>query len=111
MGPCSNYSSQGRHESLLTLVPNKKKEKKGRHILECTQTPKTWWAFLVEFLLFTGDAAILNTADKVIFILRKIQMQLNCKKKFCAGYGEGCENAQTCQKWFAKFLHWSIPQI
>ena len=31
-------------------------------------------------------------------------MQLKCKKKSCAVYGEGAVTDQTCQKRFAKFL-------
>ena len=30
-------------------------------------------------------------------------MQLKCKNKICAVYGEGTVTDQTCQKWFAKF--------
>ena len=31
-------------------------------------------------------------------------MQLKCKKKMCAMYGEGAVTDRMCQKWFAKFL-------
>ena len=30
-------------------------------------------------------------------------MQLKCKKKICALYGEGSGTDRMCQKWFAKF--------
>ena len=30
-------------------------------------------------------------------------MQLKCKKKICAVYGEGAVTDWTCLKWFAKF--------
>ena len=30
-------------------------------------------------------------------------MQLKCKKKNCAVYGEGAVTDQTCPKWFVKF--------
>ena len=35
---------------------------------------------------------------------KKVKMQLKCKKKVCAVYGEGAETEWMCQKWFAKFL-------
>ena len=31
-------------------------------------------------------------------------MQLKCKKKIFAVYGEGAVTDQMCQKWFASFL-------
>ena len=33
----------------------------------------------------------------------KVKMQLKCKTKICAVYGEGAVTDQMCQKWFAKF--------
>ena len=30
-------------------------------------------------------------------------MQVKCKEKICAVYGEGAMTDQTCQKWFVKF--------
>ena len=30
-------------------------------------------------------------------------MQLKCKKKICAVYGEAAVTDRMCQKWFAKF--------
>ena len=30
-------------------------------------------------------------------------MQVKCKEKICAVYGEGAMTGRTCQKWFAKF--------
>ena len=30
-------------------------------------------------------------------------MQLKCKKKICAVYGEGAVTDWTCEKWFVKF--------
>ena len=34
---------------------------------------------------------------------RKVKMQLKCKTKICAVYGEGAVTDQICQKRFAKF--------
>ena len=45
-----------------------------------------------------------NTFGILCFIIsRKVKMQLKCKKKICAAYGEGAVTDRTCQKWFAKF--------
>ena len=30
-------------------------------------------------------------------------MQVKCKEKICAVYGEGAMTDQTCQKWFVNF--------
>ena len=48
---------------------------------------------------------IYNTFSMLCFnISRKVKVQLKCKKKICAVYGEGAVTDQTCQKWFVKFL-------
>ena len=36
-------------------------------------------------------------------ISRKVKMQLKCKKKICAVYGEGAVTDRIGQKWFVKF--------
>ena len=33
----------------------------------------------------------------------RLKMQLKCKKKICAVYGEGDVTDEMCQKWFMKF--------
>ena len=35
---------------------------------------------------------------------KKVKVQLKCKKKICAVYGEGAVTDRTCRKWFVKFL-------
>ena len=40
----------------------------------------------------------------MLFISKKVKMQLECIKKIGAVYGEGPVTDQTCPKWFAKFL-------
>ena len=39
----------------------------------------------------------------ISYFSRKVKMQLKCKNKICAVYGEGTVTDQTSQKWFAKF--------
>ena len=39
----------------------------------------------------------------IMLYSRKVKMQLKCKKKIYAVYGEGAVTDWTCQKWFAKF--------
>ena len=45
-----------------------------------------------------------NIFSMLCFIIsRKVKMQLKCKKKICAVYGEAAVTDRMCQKWFAKF--------
>ena len=44
-----------------------------------------------------------NVWHITLYFFKKGKMQLKCKKKICAVYGEGAVTDQMYQKWFVKF--------